>query len=265
MAEMIKKYRLYIDETGNSDLESSDNPNHRFLSLSGIAIDLEYVQSTVSPKLEELKREFFRSHPDEPVILHRKDMVNQRHPFGCLSDKTIRMKFDNALLDLLQNFDFTIFSVLVDKREYKQLYTTWQYDPYHYCLMILIERYVRFLGDKQSKGDVMVESRGGKDDRRLKDSFERLMQKGTDYISSEEFLSRLTSRQLKVKAKASNIAGLQIADLLAHPSRREILIEEKLIQDQREDIFSTQISALLQSKYYQKYGRIKGYGKKKLP
>ena len=28
------KYRIYIDETGNPDLDSSDNPNHRFLSLA---------------------------------------------------------------------------------------------------------------------------------------------------------------------------------------------------------------------------------------
>jgi hypothetical protein len=29
------KYRIYIDEVGNPDLESSDNPNHRFLGLTG--------------------------------------------------------------------------------------------------------------------------------------------------------------------------------------------------------------------------------------
>jgi hypothetical protein len=31
------KYRLYIDEVGNPDLESSHIPNHRFLSLTGVA------------------------------------------------------------------------------------------------------------------------------------------------------------------------------------------------------------------------------------
>jgi hypothetical protein len=32
------KYRLYIDEVGNPDLGASADPNHRFLSLTGVAI-----------------------------------------------------------------------------------------------------------------------------------------------------------------------------------------------------------------------------------
>ena len=43
------KYRIYIDEVGNPDLESSDNPNHRFLSLTGIILELSHVESIVHP------------------------------------------------------------------------------------------------------------------------------------------------------------------------------------------------------------------------
>ena len=32
----MQKYRMYVDEVGNSDLGSSDNPNHRFISLTGV-------------------------------------------------------------------------------------------------------------------------------------------------------------------------------------------------------------------------------------
>ena len=63
-------YRIYIDEVGNPDLESSDNPNHRFLSLTGVIVDLQYVKDFLHPQMEELKSTFFNSHPDEPVILH---------------------------------------------------------------------------------------------------------------------------------------------------------------------------------------------------
>ena len=35
------KYRMYVDETGNSDLNSSDNPLHRYLGLTGIITELE--------------------------------------------------------------------------------------------------------------------------------------------------------------------------------------------------------------------------------
>jgi len=37
-----------------------------------------------------------------------------------------------------------------------------------------------------SKGDVMVESRGGKEDMRLKKSFRRILEQGTHHLSSED-------------------------------------------------------------------------------
>jgi hypothetical protein len=67
-------YRLYIDETGNADLKASQtDPNHRFLSLTGIIMHVDYTRSVAHPGLEGLKTTFFGHHPDEPIILHRKD------------------------------------------------------------------------------------------------------------------------------------------------------------------------------------------------
>ena len=48
------KYRIYIDEVGNPDLESSENPNHQFLSLTGVIIELGYAASVVHPQMEEI-------------------------------------------------------------------------------------------------------------------------------------------------------------------------------------------------------------------
>ena len=39
-AGVVMKYRIYIDDVGNPDLESSENPNHQFLSLTGVIIAL---------------------------------------------------------------------------------------------------------------------------------------------------------------------------------------------------------------------------------
>jgi hypothetical protein len=217
----MNKYRLYIDETGNSDLTSSDNPNHRYLSLTGVAIELGYVESVIFPELEVLKSTYFRSHPDDPVVLHRKEMVNQKHPFEALGEEQIRNRFNKDLLAMLERWEYTVITVLIDKLEHKQKYSSWQFDPYHYGLMIMIERYVLFLEEKNAKGDAMAESRGGKDDRRLKDSFERLIERGTEYIDFQRFMNSLTSKQLKVKSKLNNIAGLQLADIIAHPVFRD--------------------------------------------
>lgn len=97
----MTKYRIYIDEVGNPDLESSDNPNHRFLSLTGVILELGHVERVVHPQMEAIKSKFFRSHPDDPVIFHRKEMVNFRPPFAALKDDGLRTHFDDELLALL--------------------------------------------------------------------------------------------------------------------------------------------------------------------
>lgn len=253
------KYRIYIDEVGNADMGSSDNENHRFLSLTGIIVELDDVAKRIHPEMEALKQKYFSSHPDEPIIFHRAEMVNAKHPFESLKDEATKTTFDTELLALLQKWDFRVVTVCIDKREHRNMYQVWRYDPYHYCLKVLIERFIFFLDDLDAKGDAMSESRGGKEDIRLKDSFEKLVTGGSEYIASDRFLARLTSRQLKVKSKHNNIAGLQIADLIAHPSRNEILNEQNLLGRPIAP-FATRVIQLLQSKYYQKGGKV--YGKK---
>jgi len=253
------KHRIYIDEVGNPDLESSDNPNHRFLSLTGIVLELGYVESIVHPQMEALKAKFFRSHPDEPIIFHRKEMVNAKPPFECLQDPEIQKKFDRELLVLMDSWEYIVITVCLDKKKHKETYTTWRYDPYHYCLAVLLERFIFFLNRMNSQGDVMAESRGGKEDMRLKASFERLWKDGTDYVTPEQFQKVLTSKQLKVKPKANNISGLQLADLIAHPSRNEILKEQGFLE-KIFSLFVQEVIRILQRKYDQQEGRM--FGKK---
>ncbi len=253
------KYRMYIDEVGNPDLGSSDNPLHRFLSLTGVIIDLQYVNSTLYPQMEELKSKYFDSHPDEPVVLHRKELVNAKPPFEALRDEDIKSKFNKDLLYWMQQWEYTVISVCLDKKTHKDTYNVWRYDPYHYCLALLLERYTFFLEQHNAKGDVMSESRGGKEDMRLKKSFLKLWQEGTEYIPPERFQSVFSSKQLKVKQKSNNISGLQLADMIAHPSRNEILKESGCLEKPIAP-FADKIIKILQTKYYHHGTKI--FGKK---
>jgi hypothetical protein len=209
--------------------------------------------------MEEIKHKYFRAHPDEPIIFHRKEMMNAYPPFEGLKDPQTRAGFDLDLLRLLTDWEYTVISVCLDKKKHKETYTTWRYDPYHYCLAVLLERFVFYLHRKNAQGDAMAESRGGKEDRRLKDSFERLWRNGTDYLAPEELGASLTSRQLKVKIKANNIAGVQLADLIAHPSRNEIL-EEHGYRSGKISPFGREVIKILQAKYDQQGERC--FGKK---
>jgi len=264
-AESGMKYRMYVDEVGNSDLGASHDPNHRYLSLTGVILDLGYVAKAVFPALEDLKARYFGSHPDDPVILHRKELINKKPPFDCLSTPAVEAASNRDLLGLLSRFDYTVITVVIDKLEHGERYKVWRFDPYHYCLTVLVERYVLWLQRHQVVGDVMAESRGGKEDRRLKDSFERAYEHGSDFVPPDAFAKYLTSRQLKVKAKANNIAGLQLADLIAYPSYRASLAKHN-----REGLptnFGAQIAEILQASKYNRslQGKIDGWGRKWLP
>ena len=78
-------------------------------------------------------------------------------------------------------------------------------------------------------------------------------------MNPERFHHVFTSKQLKVKPKSNNISGLQLADLIAHPSRNEILKENDLL-DRPLAPFGSKVVEILERKYYQHGGRI--FGKK---
>jgi hypothetical protein len=259
------KHRLDVDEVGNADLNASSDPNHRYLSLTGVIIELDYVQKALSPQLEAIKKRYFGSHPDEPICLHRKELVNRRPPFAALRDPILERAFNSNLLQLLRVSEYTVITVVIDKLEHQQRYQIWRYDPYHYALAVLVERFIAWLREHSATGDVMAESRGGNEDRRLKDSFEGIYERGTDYVRPDEFARWLTSKQLKVKSKDNNIAGLQLADIIAHPSFKASLARHA--GHTVADNFGGEIAKILEEqKYYRNYrGKIDGWGRKWLP
>jgi hypothetical protein len=256
-------YRIYIDETGNHDLTHADDPNQRFLALTGIILESSYAISTVQPEMENIKRQFFQNDPDEPVIFHRKEMVNRRPPFIGLRNRDINERFNQTLLEALSRWEYQVITIVLDKKAHRDQYSVWRYHPYHYCMSVMLERFVLFLHYNGERGDVMVESRKGKEDEKLKDSYRRLYQNGTDFVPAERWRERLTSSELK--PKSANIAGLQLADIIAHPSRRDILLKRGLIEDDR-STFGESICAVLESKYSRsRHGEIDGCGRKLLP
>lgn len=186
-------------------------------------------------------------------------------PCGRQGKLKIEKAFNADLLNLLRSVDYTTITVVIDKYEHLQRYEVWHYDPYHYCQEVLLERYVLWLEERDSSGDVMAESRGGREDRRLKESFSRIWNEGTRYVPATQFASRLTSKQLKVKTKANNIAGLQLADLLAHPSFKYVLSRHQRIAQPQ--TFGAKIARILvESKYLRSpSGKLDGWGCKWLP
>lgn len=259
------KHRLYLDEVGNSDMGASLDPNHRYLSLTGVIVDLGYVETVLHPRLEALKRQYFSSHPDDPVVLHRREVIQKKAPFDALRDPAVEQRFTADLMALLDEMQYTAISSTIDKLEHRQRYATWRYDPYHYCLHVIVERYVMWMRRRYYIGDVMAESRGKKEDMRLKKSFSGIWERGTDHMAASQFQAKLTSKELKVKPKSNNIAGLQLADVLAYPAWKATLARADVAQ--LPDNLTGRIARLLISDKFDRdqQGNVLGWGMKLLP
>jgi hypothetical protein len=154
-----------------------------------------------------------------------------------------------------------VVTVTIDKKNHIKRYGHAAYHPYHFCLAAMMERYCGFLNFYTAEGDVMIETRHKRENRELQTAYDALLASGTSYRPGQFFSRVLTSKEIKFRTKNANIAGLQIADLLAHPCKNEVLIENGRID--RIGQFSEKVIGIIQDKYNKQVyqGRITGYGK----
>lgn len=250
---------------GNADLRASTDPNHQYLSLTGVIVDMSYVRSHLHPEMEALKERFFDQHPDDPIIFHRRELSRRLFPFEALRRPEVEAAFNHSLLDCISHWDYRVITVTIDKAEHVNHYALWRYHPYHYCLMVLVERYAMHLEAILARGDVVAEARGKKEDSQLSQSFARVVRQGTDYIQADRFSSVITTDEIKLKQKADNVAGLQLADMLAHPSARYMRIVKANAQPVND--FGSRITEILLRSKYLRNGRgdVWGAGLKWLP
>lgn len=115
-------YRLYIDEVGNNDMKHTNDENNRFLSLTGVIIESNYCKDGLNPEMDAVKRRFFQTDPDLPVIFHRKEMINKKDPFLPLQDPLIEAEFNKTILDCLNRWDFRAVTIVIDKKAHRDRY-----------------------------------------------------------------------------------------------------------------------------------------------
>lgn len=256
-----ERYRLYLDESGDHVFKRLDEESHRYLCLLGCWFrGLAY--RPFHKALEQLKQAHFPHSPDEPLVLHRKDLINRRGVYGRLRDPLAGERFDSDLLALIKEAAFRIVAVVVDKKALADEYGTAAAHPYHLAMGFMLQRYCGFLNHINRIGDVLAESRGGTEDRLLKDSYARVYERGAWMVPAAVFQQALTSREVKVKPKTANIAGLQLADILGHPVRQSILIERGKTNSPLGP-FAAKLLAVVNGKFNRHLynGRVEGYGK----
>lgn len=228
-------------------------------------MQVDYVRDEFTQSLDHIKSSVFRHDPDDPIVFHRKEILGLKGPYGCLRDPEKKILFDRLALNLFQASDYTVITALIDKFWMVQQKHWASNEPYHFLMEIMVEKYTQFLERKGAIGDIMPESRQGKDSL-LQKTFDKIREGGTAYVNSQRIQSAIRSSKLKFRTKSHNIAGLQLCDLIAHPSH----IFARWHMDRNSVSFgpfsSQVVSILCRSKYDRsERGGIIGYGVKHLP
>jgi len=256
----MSRQRLYLDESGDHSAKGikAIQWDKRYLCLFGCSFDLELCHRKFAPSFHEFKTRHFGGDEDDPVILHREHIKAKCGPFTILHDAEACRRFNEELLSLVNAASFRAFAVVIDKLGIETKYFGL---PYHVGLLALLERYCGWLRLEKSTGDMLAESRGKREDLQLKAAYESLLSGGTTYHPGRFFQSALTSKEIKIKPKSQNIAGLQLADLLAYPAKRKILYDSNLAPALTG--FTREMAEVIEGKYNRKFstGQIDGYGK----
>ena len=261
----MQRYRLYVDESGSHAPANPDeqDPGKRYLGVVGVMIEETVARQNLHRRMQQLKEKHFNPDPDgPPIILHLADIIGARGRFACLRDVARWGAFQEDVAGLIATTQFRVIAVVVDKsshgtRAYRSLT-----HPYHYCIHALMERYCGLLNHIGATGDVMVEKRGAKEDRLLAKEYSEVHQYGTRYLDSSTLKRVLTSREIKIKPKESNIAGLQLADLLVNPLRCDVLTNYGRPSPEMKSFANAVVAAAVPKYNMHLYtGRIDGYGR----
>lgn len=238
---------MFLDESGDHSLEKVDDTYPIFV-LAGCIFDFEYYSKTVEPAVNTLKQKHFGR---TDIIFRSYDIRKQKNDFASLVDKRRREAFYNDLNALLSSLEFTIIAAAINKKLLKDQYVDPD-NPYHLCFRFILERSVMYLGRQKEQIMFRIESRETHNDRKLAQEYE-VFRGGSDRFKKEEVLVKLAD--LSFNQKSQNIAGMQIADLVAYP------IGKWTMDIKRENI----AFELLKPKIHSKEGKILGFGLKVFP
>lgn len=212
------KFIAFFDECGDHSLTKIDKDFPLFL-LCTVIVEREVYAHHIVPALAEFKLRYF-AH--EGINLHSREIRKAEGPFGILQNVAVRQKFLPELSALMATLPFTLFITAIHKLAYAKRYGDGAKNPYDVALEYSFERILHFLEEQgENQLPVIAEARGQQEDDALRASFHRLMTQGTYYNSAERFQKLVCP--ISFRRKQDNIAGIQVADLCAHPTARYLL------------------------------------------
>lgn len=217
------RYYLFIDESGDLGLSNID-PSFPIFTLCGIMFS-EQSYEAFRLALNELKLKYW---DDAGTVFHSRDIRKCEGPFKIPFNQQVKESFYIDFNKVVQEQDYAIMTSSIDKAAYIKKYGLLSDDVYEISLSFMMERAVYYLEkvkDESIELGIILERRGKKEDKKLEEYFQKLVSRGTYYVSK----NRMAKYKIRIlfKHKKENINGLQIADLIAYPVARYVLDPSK--------------------------------------
>lgn len=214
-------YYLYLDECGDQNIASFDK-SFPIFTLCGILVS-EKKLLQFEEGINAIKREFWN---DETIIFHSREIRKHQKRFVNLNDHAIKEHFYNRINNLLSRKGiYVVVCCAVPKYPCIEKFGT-EIDVYGIALSYVLQRSIFYLDEVEPNGKlrIVVEKRGKREDRNLRDYYNRMLESGVKYCSEERLKSHI--HDFNFAAKSENINGLQIADMIAYPISRHVLFPE---------------------------------------
>lgn len=249
---------MFIDDTGNVNQTASNHPQNRYAGVVGVIMNLDYLYHRFEPSFAKLRAKHFG---DPPPVLHLRRMKKAEGPFAVLADPDRRAHWERDCFSMYERAQYTVVSVCVDKIAFYAAHPLWTGTVYKMLVGNAIERFFYFLRSTGATGDVMAEAVNEKLDGDLKSMYRAFYANGTDHISSALLQPRLSSKEIKIQPKSDDMAGLQLADLLASTCFSHC--KRHYAGGADYDTFAMRVAGLLEEEkfYRSRDGNPHGYGR----
>jgi hypothetical protein len=166
-------YILYLDASGDAGKPKNSNTQH--FILGGLTCNPE-LSLTCSKTFADLLTKYFPDSTKKPMKIHYKDLIHGSDPWSQINRKNFADDFFNLLL----TYNFNVFAMVIDKKAHWDQYLH-PFQPYNLTLEYMLERYQRFLKEKNDLGLVVSDREDNALMNNLCMLFEKFKRDGTKY------------------------------------------------------------------------------------
>lgn len=211
----VSNLMIFVDESGDHGLKNLST-QFPLLTIAMVIVRRDDYFDHIVPAFNDLKIEFF-GH--KRVVLHERDIRKHKGQFRSLGSARRHLEFEERLRATLDEAPFLLLSTTIDKRTYiASSLPASTHNPYTICFitaLIALERIIPGFSSAWPPPELVVESRGSREDKELASLF--------SHLSREQSSSLSFSYALRFAGKQQHTTGLEVADMVANPISRHVL------------------------------------------